>query len=59
MGKKRKCFAKTSLVVQWLRRHAPRVKGLGSSPGQGICIPHAATKIPQATMKLEDPVCHN
>ena len=25
----------TSLVVQWLRLHAPNVGGLGSIPGQG------------------------
>ena len=30
----------TSLVVQWLRLHAPNPEGLGSVPGQGTrpCI---------------------
>ena len=31
----------TSLVVQWLRRHAPNAGGSGSIPGQGPMIPHA------------------
>ena len=26
----------TSLVVQWLRFHAPNAGGLGSIPGQGV-----------------------
>ena len=41
----------TSLVVQWLRLHAPNARGLGSIPGQGtrshmpqLKILHAATK---------------
>ena len=48
----------TSLVVQWLRLHAPKAEGLGSIPGQGtrfnmpqlrvhmlhLKVPHAATK---------------
>ncbi|TEA36880.1 hypothetical protein DBR06_SOUSAS32310013, partial [Sousa chinensis] len=47
-----------SLVVQWLRLHAPNAGGLGSIPGQGtrshmsqlrvrmpqLKIPHATTK---------------
>ena len=33
----------TSLVVQWLRLHAPNAGSPGSIPGQ---IPHAATKDP-------------
>ena len=40
-----------SLVVQWLRLHAPNAGGLGSVPGQGaksymlrLTIPHAETK---------------
>ena len=50
----------TSLVVQWLRLHAPNAGGLGSIPGGGtrshmpqlrVCmlqlkIPHAATEDP-------------
>ena len=28
----------TSLVVQWLRFHAPNVGGLGSIPGQGTFL---------------------
>ena len=31
----------STLVVQWLRLHAPNAGGLGLTPGQ---IPHAATK---------------
>ena len=34
----------TSLVVQWLRLHAPNGGGLGSIPGRGTRIPHTATK---------------
>ena len=34
------CLPGTSLVVQWLRLHAPHVKGIGSIPGQGTKIPH-------------------
>ena len=37
-------FRGTSLVVQWLRLHAPNTGGLGSIPGQGTKIPHASTK---------------
>ena len=32
----------TSLVVQWLRLHASMAGGVGSIPGQGTKIPHAA-----------------
>ena len=37
----------TSLVVQWVRLHAPNAGGLGSIPGQGTrsCM-HAATESP-------------
>ena len=31
----KKCSIGTSLRVQWLRQHAPSVRGLGSSPGLG------------------------
>ena len=56
-----------SLVVQWLRLHTPNTGDLGSIPGQGarFHMPHtskslhAATKIPNTKMKLEDPECHS
>ena len=53
----------TSLVVQWLRLHAPNAGGLGSIPGQGTRS-HAATKSSHATTKdpayrNKDPLCHN
>ena len=32
----------TSLVAQWLRLHAPEAGDMGSIPGQGTKIPHAA-----------------
>ena len=45
----------TSLVIQWLRLHAPSAEGLGSIPGQGtrssmlqLKIQHATAKIPHA-----------
>ena len=48
----------TSLVVQWLRLHAPNAGGPGSIPGQEtrswmqqLKIPHAATKILHAETK--------
>ena len=31
----------TSLVVQWLRLHASRARGVGLTPGWGTKIPHA------------------
>lgn len=35
-------FVKTSLAVQWLRRHASTVaRGMGSIPSQGTQVPHA------------------
>ena len=34
----------TSLVVQWLRLHAPNAVGQGSIPGQETKIPHTATE---------------
>ena len=30
----------TSLVVQWLRLHAPNAGGMDSTPGQETEIPH-------------------
>ncbi|TEA33367.1 hypothetical protein DBR06_SOUSAS8010242, partial [Sousa chinensis] len=45
-----------SLVVQWLRLHAPNAGGPGSIPSWGtrshmsqVKIPHAAMKIPRTT----------
>ena len=34
----------TFLVVQWLRSHTPNAEGMGSTPGSGTKILHAATK---------------
>ena len=52
-------YSGTSLVVQWVRLHAPNAGGLGSIPGQGtrsrmpqLKIPQAAMKILQAAMKI-------
>ncbi|TEA30144.1 hypothetical protein DBR06_SOUSAS4810005, partial [Sousa chinensis] len=59
----KKSVARTSLVVQWLRLHAPNAGGPGLIPGRGtrshilqlrlrmpqLKIPHAATKVPRAT----------
>ena len=42
----------TSLVVQWLRLHAPNAGGRGSNPAQGTrSHMHAATKSSHATTK--------
>ena len=38
--KKKKGGCGTSLVVQWLRFHAPTAGGRGSIPGRGTKIPH-------------------
>ncbi|TEA35983.1 hypothetical protein DBR06_SOUSAS810106, partial [Sousa chinensis] len=53
-----------SLVVQWLRLHAPNAGGPGSMPGQGTRthMPQPRTCIPQlkilhATCSTQDPVC--
>ncbi|TEA36710.1 hypothetical protein DBR06_SOUSAS310123, partial [Sousa chinensis] len=47
-----------SLVVQWLRLHAPNAGGPGSIPGQGTRFHrHAATKSSHATTK--EPVSCN
>ena len=39
----------TSLVVQWLRLHAPNAGGLGSIPGQGTrsYMPQLRVRMPQ------------
>ena len=47
----------TSLVVQWLRRHASSAGGLGSIPGQGSGSHMLQLKIPYAPTK--NPVFHN
>ena len=41
----------TSLVVQWLRLHAPTAGGLCFIPGRGTKIPHTATKDPECLNK--------
>ena len=42
----------TSLVIQWLRLHAPNAGRLGSIPGGGTrSRMHAATKSPHASTK--------
>ena len=41
----------TSLVVQWLRLHAPKAGGPGLIFGQGTGILHPATMTPCATIK--------
>ena len=54
----------STLVVQWLRLHAPNAGGLGLIPGQrnrscmlelSACV--LQLKIPHAATKTEDPVC--
>ena len=44
-----------SLVIQWLRLHAPGARSLPLIPGQGIRFPHASTKSLHATAR--DPMC--
>ena len=48
---------KTSLAVQGLRLHAPNSEGWVSNPGQGTRSHMPQLKTPQATVKVEDPVC--
>ena len=36
----------TSLMVQWLKLHAPNAGGRGFDPWSGNWIPHATTKYP-------------
>ncbi|TEA14701.1 hypothetical protein DBR06_SOUSAS3110003, partial [Sousa chinensis] len=47
-----------SLVVQWVRLHAPNAGASGSIPGRGTrsCM-HATTKSSHAATK--DPACYN
>ena len=42
-----------TLVVQWLRLHAPNAGDPGSIPGQGTKIPRAAMKIWRAATKTQ------
>ncbi|TEA34221.1 hypothetical protein DBR06_SOUSAS2710098, partial [Sousa chinensis] len=52
------CFPGNSLVVQWLRLHAPNAGGPGSIPGQGTkSHMHVTTKSSHATTK--EPGCCN
>ena len=52
----------TSLVVQWLRLHAPNAEGWSLIPGQGtkshrpqLRVPMLWLKVPRAPTKNEDP----
>ena len=54
------CSLGTSLVVQWLRLHAPDARGSGLIPGQGTRphmpqrkISHVATKTPHIATKTQ------
>ena len=47
----------TSLVVQWLRLHAPNAGGPGSIPGQAARSFMLQLKIMHATAKTEDLTC--
>ena len=49
----------TSLVVQWLKFRTPNAEGQGSIPGQGTRSHTPQLKIHHATMKMEDPECHD
>ena len=49
----------TSLVVQWLRLHAPDARGPGPILSQGTRSHMLQLKILHASTKIEDPVCHN
>ena len=58
-------ISETSLVVQWLRLHAPNAEGLGLIPGQGTRshMLQPSVHMPQQKILLaamiEDSVCHN
>ena len=67
-GNKKELLLGTSLVVEWVRRHAPNAGGPGSIPAWGTIAhthvatksqhaatksPHAATKSPRATTKTQ------
>ena len=54
------------LMVQWLRLCTPNAVGPGLIPRQGtksqmlqVRVHREQLKIPEATMKIEDPKCHN
>ena len=49
----------TSLVVQWVRFHAPNAGGPGSIPGQGTRSHMCAATTKDPTCHNEDPACHN
>ena len=46
---------RSSLVVQWLKLHAPDAGGPGSIPGQGSRSHLLQLKIPHLATKIEDP----
>ena len=48
---KERPMTRTSLVVQWLRRHAPSAEGLGLNPAQGTRSHILQPKISSATTK--------
>ena len=51
-------FLGTSLIIQWVRLHAPNAGGPASIPDQGTrSRMHASTKSLKATTK--DPACQN
>ena len=50
---------RTSLVVQWLRFHAPNAGGLGLTPDWGTTSNMLQIKILYAETKTEDPMCPN
>ena len=54
---KKKLTLETSLVVQWLRLHAPNAGGMGSIPHQGTGSHMSQLKDPEYRNK--DIVCPN
>ena len=52
-------FLGISLVVQWLRVHAPKAGGLALIPGQGTRSHLPQLRILHAAMKIKDPVSHS
>ena len=47
----------TSLVVQWLRLHAPNVGGVGSIRGQGTRFQGPRLRVP--VLQLKNPTCRD
>ena len=45
-------YSRTSLVVQWLRLHAPKVGGSGSIPGQGTRSPTLQLRVCMLQIKI-------